>query len=94
MTVYGKSTGPLIIWRLLFAFMSLEYLNTYICFTFFITILVYKMLFFIVFSLSLHLDRFMRIFPFFDASYCAAMANLILLGLLLVQKDVLETRLQ
>ena len=67
MAAYDESSEPPI-WRLLFAFVILEYLNTYNCFIFFINILVYKLLFFVVvFWLSLHLDEFMRVFPFFDA---------------------------
>ena len=67
MAAYDESLGPPVIWRLLFAFVLLEYLNAYICFIFFRNILVYKLLFFVVFWLSLHLDEFMRVFPFFDA---------------------------
>ena len=67
MTSYDGSLGPPVIWRLLFAFVFLEYLNTYICYIFFRNILVYKLLFFVVFWLSLHLDEFMMVFPFFDA---------------------------
>ena len=68
MTGYDECTGPPVIWRFLFAFMFLEYLNTYICFIFFSNILVFKLLFFIVFTLSLHVDELMRVFPSFDAS--------------------------
>ena len=64
MAAYDESFGPPIISRLLFAFVFLEYLNTYICFLFFTNILVYKLLFFIVFWRSLHLDEFMTVFPF------------------------------
>ena len=65
MTAYDESLGPpVVIWRLLFAFVFLEYLNTYICFLFFKNILVHKLLFFIVFWLSLHLDEFIRFFHF------------------------------
>ena len=64
MTVYDQSLGSPVVWGLLFAFVFLEYLNTYICFIFFRNILVHKLLFFIVFWLSLHLDEFMRIFHF------------------------------
>ena len=67
MTAYDESLGPPVIWRLLFAFVFLECLSTYICFIFFKNILVDKLLFFIVFWLSLHLDEFMRVFPFFEA---------------------------
>ena len=67
MAAYDESLGPPVIWRLLFAFVLLEYLNAYICFIFFRNILVYKLLFFVVFWLSLHLDEFMRVFPLFDA---------------------------
>ena len=67
MTSYDGSLEPPVIWRLLFAFVFLEYLNTYICYIFFRNILVYKLLFFVVFWLSLHLDEFMMVFPFFDA---------------------------
>ena len=67
MTAYNESLEPPVIWRLLFAFVFLEYLNTYICFIFFRNILVHKLLFVVVFWLSLHLDEFMRVFPFFDA---------------------------
>ena len=67
MTAYNKSLGPPVIWRLLLAFVFLGCLTTYICFIFFTNILVYKLLFFIAFWLSLNLDEFMRIFPFFDA---------------------------
>ena len=67
MTAYDESLGPPVIWRLLLAFVFLECLNTYICFIFFKNILVDKLLFFIVFWLSLHLDEFMRVFPFFEA---------------------------
>ena len=74
MTAYDESLGPSVIWRLLVAFVFLEYLNTYICFIFFTNILIYKLLLFIFFRLSLHLDKFMRVFPFFDAGQCAAMA--------------------
>ena len=49
MTAYDESSGPLAIWTLLFAYVFLEYLNTYICFIFFGNILV----FFFFFSLSL-----------------------------------------
>ena len=73
MTAYNVSLGPPVIWRLLFAFVFLGYLATYICFIFFANILVYNLLFFIVFWLSLHLDEFMKVFPFFDAGQCAAM---------------------
>ena len=66
MTAYDESLEPPVIWRLLFAFVFLEYLNTYNCFIFFTNILVYKLLFFIAFWLSLHLDEFMRVFPFFE----------------------------
>ena len=62
MIAYDESTGSPVIWRSLIPFMFLEYLNTYICFIFFTNILVYKMLFFIVFRLSLHLGEFMRVF--------------------------------
>ena len=68
MTGYDERTGPPVIWRFLFAFMFLEYLNIYICFIFFTYILVFKLLFFIVFTLSLQVDELMRVFPFFDAS--------------------------
>ena len=78
MTGYDECTGPPVIWRFLFAFMFLEYLNTYICFIFFSNILVFKLLFFIVFTLSLHVDELMRVFPFFDASQCAAKAQLLI----------------
>ena len=64
MTAHDKSTEPPLIWRLLFTFVFLEYLNNYICFIFFTNILVYKLLFFIVVWLSLHLDEFMRVFHF------------------------------
>ena len=67
MNALDESTGPPVIWRLLFTFVFLEYLNIYICFIFFTHILVYKMLFFIVFTLSLHSYEFMRGFSFFDA---------------------------
>ena len=67
MTAYDESLGPPVIWRLLLAFVFLECLNTYICFIFFKNILVDKLLFFDVFWLSLHLDEFMRVFPFFEA---------------------------
>ena len=67
MNALDESTGPLVIWRLLFTFVFLECLNIHICFIFFTNILIYKLLFFIVFSLSLPLDEFMRVFPFFDA---------------------------
>ena len=60
MTAYDESLGPPVIWRL-FAFVLLEYLNTYTCFIFFTNNLVYKLLFFIAFWLSLHLDEFMRV---------------------------------
>ena len=66
MAAYDESLGPPITWRLLFAFVFLEYLDTYICFIFFRNILVYKLLFFAVFWLSLYLDEFMRVFLFFD----------------------------
>ena len=66
MTVYDENSGPPTIWRL-FAFVFLGFLNTYICFIFFTSILVYKLLSFIVCWLSLHLDELMRVFPFFDA---------------------------
>ena len=66
MTAYDESSGPHAIWRL-FAFVFLEFLNTYICLILFTNILVYKLLSFIVCWLSLHLDEFMRVFPFFDA---------------------------
>ena len=65
MTAYNESSGPPVIWRSLFAFAFLEYLNTYNCFKFRTNILVYKLLFFIVFRLSLHLGEFMRFFHFF-----------------------------
>ena len=73
MTEYHESSGPPAIQRF-FAFVFLEFLNTCICLIFFTNILVYKFLFFIIFWLSLHLDEFMRLFPFFDAGQCAAMA--------------------
>ena len=38
--------------------------NTYICFIFFANMLVYNLLFFFVFTLSLHLDDFIRFFHF------------------------------
>ena len=66
MTEEDESLGPPVIWRLLSAFVFLEYLNIYICFIFFTNILVYKLLFVIVFWLPLHLDEFIRVFPFFD----------------------------
>ena len=68
MTAYNESLGPPVLWKLLFAFVFLGYLTTYICFTFFTNILFYKLLFFIVFWLSLHLDEFRRVFPLLDAS--------------------------
>ena len=46
MTAHDESKEPSVIWRLLFAFVFLEYLNTYICVIFFTNILVYKLLFF------------------------------------------------
>ena len=52
MTAYDESTGPPVIWRLLFAFVFLEYLNNCICFIFSTIFLVYKLLF----SLSLGCD--------------------------------------
>ena len=67
MAAYDEGLGPPVIWRSLLAFVFLEYLNTFICYIFFTNILVYKLLLFIVFWLSLHLGEFMRIFPFFDA---------------------------
>ena len=67
MTAYFKSLGPPVMWRFLFAFVFLEYLNTYICFLFFTNILVHKLLLFIVFWLLLHLDEFMRVISFSDA---------------------------
>ena len=67
MTSYDENLGPPVIWRLLFAFLFLGYLATYICSIFFTNILVYKLLLFAVFWLSLHLDEFMKVFPFFDA---------------------------
>ena len=60
MIAYNESLRPPVLCRLLFAFVFLGYLTAYICFIFFINILVYKLLFFIVFWLSLHLDEFMR----------------------------------
>ena len=51
MAANDKSTRP-VTWRLLFPFVFLEYLNTYTCFLY---ILVYKLLFFIVLTLCLHL---------------------------------------
>ena len=74
MAAYDESFGPPVISRLLFAFVFLEYLNNYICFLFFTNILFYKLLFFIAFWRSLHLDEFMTVFPFFDAGWCAGMA--------------------
>ena len=35
MTAYNESLGPPFIWKILFAFVFLEYLNSYICFMFF-----------------------------------------------------------
>ena len=64
MTGYNESLGPSVLWRLLFAFVFLGHLTTYICFIFFTNILVSKLLFFIVFWLSLHLDEFIRFFFF------------------------------
>ena len=52
MAANDKSTRPPVTWRLLFPFVFLEYLNTYTCFLY---ILVYKLLFFTVFILCLHL---------------------------------------
>ena len=53
MTAY-ESTGPPVTWKLFVAFVFLEYLNAFICFIFFTNILVYKLMFLIVFRLSLH----------------------------------------
>ena len=52
----------------------LKILNIYICFIFSTNILACKLLFFIVFTLSLHLHEFMRVFPYSNAGQCAAMA--------------------
>ena len=67
MAAYYENLGPPVIRWLLFASVFLEYLNAFICFTFFKNILVYKLLFFVAFWLLLHLDEFMKVFPFFDA---------------------------
>ena len=68
MTAYDESTGLPVMWRLLVAFLFLKHLNTYVCFIFVVNILVYNLLLIIVFTLPLHLEEFMRIFPFFDAT--------------------------
>ena len=66
MTAYNESLGPPFIWKILFAFVFLEYLNSYICFIFF-TIIVVFFYYHYIFWLSLHLDEFMKVFTFFDA---------------------------
>ena len=51
MTAYDENSGPTAIWRL-FAFVLLEFLNTYICLIIFTNILVYKLLPFTVIYMS------------------------------------------
>ena len=64
MTACDESLESSVIWRLLLVVVFLGYLTTYICFIFFTTIFVCKLLFFIAVWLSLHLDEFIAFFYF------------------------------